>query len=235
MTGTQSRPRAGAIALGAIVLAAIITLVVVVALGIGPFAPAPAQTNVPSAEPTIPQTQTPVAPSVLPSTTAQPSSTSSQSPASPRTATDVLLSHIPADVRSGCAVQPVGQPALATVSCSAEDGALDVTYTLYADQLSMGAVYEASVIGAGIEDNSGRCYNKDDAGQLVATKSRWPSENGYTVNDESAGRYLCFDNSGTPTITWTDDRSSILGVATSAAENVDRLVNFWVDEAGPTP
>ena len=110
-----------------------------------------------------------------------------------------------------------------------------MVYSLYADQPSMAAVYDAAVIAAGIDDNSGRCYNRDDAGAITATTSRWPSEDGYTIQDEPVGRYLCRDDGTSSTIMWTDDRLYILATASTDKAHVDALLSFWIDEAGPIP
>ena len=97
----------------------------------------------------------------------------------------------------------------------------------------MAAVYDAGVIAAGIDDNSGRCYNRNDAGEITATTPRWPSDNGYTIQDQPVGRYLCHDDGTTATLTWTDDRLYVLASVGTDMANVDRLVSFWIDEAGP--
>jgi hypothetical protein len=125
------------------------------------------------------------------------------------------------------------QPALALVSCTSPDGALALSYTLYADQPSMAAVYDAAVIKAGIDDNSGRCYNRNDAGEVTVTSSRWPSENGYDINDEPAGRYLCSDDGTMATVTWTDERLYVLATASTSKDNAGSLIAFWIEGAGP--
>lgn len=243
MTFPSSRPPVVALALGAVGLAALITVVGLFVLGLGPFAaPSTQPSNSSTARPTTQATiGAPITPS--PSATQQsstapaPSPTGSpdvsQPPATPSTASDALLAHVPEALHGTCAAASFEEPALAVVSCTADGGAITVTYTLYADQPSMAAVYDAAVIAAGIDDSSGRCYNRNAAGEIVATTTRWPAENGYSIQDEPAGRYLCFDDGTTATLNWTDDRLYILAIATADKAIVDRLLSFWIDEAGP--
>ena len=51
------------------------------------------------------------------------------------------------------------------------------------------------------------------------------------------GRYLCVatgvEPAVVPTIYWTDDRFNILSQASNVLGNYERLVEFWVGEAGP--
>ena len=242
MTFPSSRPPAIALALGAVALAALITLAILLALGLGPFAPSTPPSNPPTAQPTIPPTigaeVTPDGsaaqqPSNSPTSTISGSPTASLVPATPSSATDVLMAHVPEGLRPSCAPASFEQPVLAVLSCTAVDGAVAVTYTLYADQPSMAAVYDAAVIAAGIDDSSGRCYNRNDNGGITVTTSRWPAENGYTIQDEPVGRYLCQNDATTATLIWTDDRLYVLASASTDTAAVDELISFWIDEAGP--
>ena len=220
-----------------IAVIAIVALVVIGgglawALGLGPFAPSQASvagspTPSPPGSATAPHPtgQQPASPE--PSETPLPTS----GPGTPGSAAEALLGHVPGALRASCMAETLAPPAQAMLTCAA-DGGVTVSYTSYSDQPSMAVAYEATVLAAGIEDNSGRCYNKKDDGTFAATPDRWPSENGYTINDESVGRYLCYQPDA-PSIAWTDDRLYILGVAGSASSDVDRLVAFWVNEAGP--
>jgi hypothetical protein len=209
---------------------------IVFTLGLGPFSPgatpgpsgaaaqasAAAQTGAasPGGEGTPPATAVPTAGETL-----APSQT-------PATAADALLSHVPEPLRESCTPGAFVAPALALVNCTAAEGQISVTYSGYPDQAAMTADYEAKVILAGIENNSGHCYNTNLDGSFTATTTRWPSENGYMVNDEPQGRYLCYEL-GLPSIAWTDDGLYILGIASSSSGDVDSLVAFWVNEAGP--
>ena len=236
-TDSRRGPAMTALALGAIGVLVLLLVGIAWALGLGPFAPAGtlvSPSNLPASAPgsTAHATSTPVSsgpPSVVPE-----SPTVTLPPATASTATDQLLSHVPEVLHASCAPDRFIEPALALVSCTADDGTISVSYTLYAEQASMQADYDKTVIVVGIESNSGRCYNTKDDGTLAATKSRWPSENGYTVDNVPAGRYLCYD-AAVPTIAWTDDRLYILGVATASSGDSDRLVSFWATEAGPVP
>ena len=143
------------------------------------------------------------------------------------------MAHIPEALRPACAPASFEEPVLAVLSCTALADSIVVTYTLYADQPSMAAVYDAAVIAAGIDDSSGRCYNRDDDGEITVTISRWPAENDYTIQDEPVGRYLCQNDATTATMTWTDDRLYVLARASSDTAAVNELISFWIDEAGP--
>ena len=48
-----------------------------------------------------------------------------------------------------------------------------------------------------------------------------------------AGRWLCTDTPGTPTIYWTDERLQILSQASQSLGDHTRLVDFWMNESGP--
>lgn len=238
-----SRPPAVALALGAVALAAVITVVGLFILGIGPFgAPAEQPSISPSPAPSSPRSIGPAgSPSTSPSQeqSAGPTSAPAASPtpsralATPSSANDVLLTHVPEALRPTCTPGSFDAPALALVTCNADAGAIILSYTLYADQPSMAAVYDAAVVAAGIDVDSGRCYNGNGGADIVATTSRWPSENGYTIQDQPVGRYLCHADDATATVTWTDDRLYVLARASSGLTAVDRLIAFWIEEAGP--
>lgn len=242
MTFPSSRPPLVVLALGAVVLAALITLVALLALGLGPFAPStepsPSLTVVPTSQrpngadltpPASVTQQASNAPTSFPSGTPP----ASLPPATPSSATDALLAHVPEALRPSCIPATFEVPVLAVVTCAAGGGGIALVYALYADQPSMAAQYDSEVIAAGIDDNSGRCYNRKDGGEITVTISRWPSENGYTIQDEPVGRYLCHEDGTSATITWTDDRLYVLARAISDRAHVDALISFWIDEAGP--
>lgn len=224
----------------ALVVIVVLTAAVgIVVLGMGPFAPRATDQPTPGsiAQQSGQPTPGPTVAATNPTNSTFPSPTTpatSSPPATPGTPTDVLLGHVPQAFRGSCTPGTFAEPAVAAITCAAENATINVTYTLYADQPSAAAQYDSSVIAAGIEGNSGRCYTRNDDGRFVATRSRWPSENGYTINDEPVGRYLCYETgAGVPSIAWTDDRLYILAVAMSSGGDIDRLVDFWANEAGP--
>jgi hypothetical protein len=112
-------------------------------------------------------------------------------------------------------------------SCSADDGQLPVIYYLYATRDEMNATYDGFRETAQIEPDTGDCEFPET----------WPSEHGYTIANEPVGRYLCIetgvDPQVVPTIYWTDDRFNILSQASSSLGDYQRLIDFWVSEAGP--
>src|SRR5215210_1586530 len=120
MTVPPSRPPALALAFGALALAALITLAAIFALGLGPFGrPIDEPTSQATAGATgSPPTSTPVQGGPPGSaSTASPSASPavSQPPATPSSATDALLAHVPERVRASCAPSSFEQPAIALV------------------------------------------------------------------------------------------------------------------------
>ena len=230
------------VGLVAIVLVVVIGGGVAVALKIGPFAP-PATNPGASAIPTSPlatgSSQSPLA--TTPSgSTAVPTITptgvppTSDVPPTPNTATGELMSHVPEGIRDSCLPTDFLEPVLATVSCVIGDGEITVDYAKYPDLDSMYAAYNDRVRVAEIETDSGLCFTSD-TGTISATPNRWPAERPYDVDGLPVGRYLCVSPAGFPSINWTDDGLLILGVASSGPAFADRLVTFWVNDAGPVP
>jgi len=144
-----------------------------------------------------------------------------------------LLFHIPEAVRPTCTPATFTTPVIAAVNCLS-GAEIAVTYSSYLDSGGMYAEYNASVDRAQFDHDSGLCYAVNDDGSLTATMDKWPSEHGYSVGGEPAGRFFCIER-GLPTITWTDDRLAILGLATASTGDANRLVTFWLNEAGPVP
>jgi hypothetical protein len=122
---------------------------------------------------------------------------------------------------------------MAAVNC-VSGAEIAVTYSAYLDAPSMYAEYNSSVDKAQFDRDSGLCYETSEDGSLTATVDKWPSEHGYTVSQDPAGHFFCIER-GLPTITWTDDRFNILGLATASTGDANRLVSFWLNEAGPIP
>jgi len=144
-----------------------------------------------------------------------------------------LLPHVPEAIRDSCQASAPLEPVSAAVSCSVGDTGVTVEYAKYPDRGSMYGAYNERVRIAEIETDSGLCY-LDESGLINATPGRWPAENDYSVGGSAAGRYLCIELD-LPTIAWTDDRFNIFSLATSTTGDHDRLVAFWLNEAGPIP
>jgi hypothetical protein len=210
-----------------------------VALRIGPFArppgtPTPFRSAAPSlvaVEPTD---------SAQPSTSQQPPD--SQAPATPTprptprpsfaNAYDELLSHVPERLRASCEEGEVQATLLAVALCHTEDGVISVEYYTYVSNDEMYVSYNELFHGAEIDADSGRCY-EGGREETTATQSKWPAEHAYSVNNEPIGRYLCMDLDDGPGVIWTDDRSNVLGIVKALDGGADRLVRFWLNEAGP--
>lgn len=195
---------------------------------------APATTPAPltpglTAEPTLTTTGQP---------TPQPTSVATDAPATPPLQSPdgvfaELLPHVPEAIRDSCQPSEPLEPVIAVVSCSVGDGEVTVDYSKYPDLDSMYAAYNAVVGIQEIDTDSGLCFTSP-GGTSSATIGRWPAEHTYTVDGLMAGRYLCADPPpGLPSINWTDDRLMILGVTSAGPAFVDRLVTFWVNDAGP--
>jgi hypothetical protein len=85
----------------------------------------------------------------------------------------------------------------------------------------MDAAYQAAFTAQQIDPDTGSCD----------VHTTWPAESAYQVEGQPAGRRLCADVQGSPTILWTDERLTIYSSATGS--DPVRLVQFWTSEAGP--
>jgi hypothetical protein len=118
-------------------------------------------------------------------------------------------------------------PALAIASCSQDEGELLVIYTLYGTRDDMNLAYQGFLDAAQIEPDTGDCE----------TPETWPSERSYNINEVPIGRFLCVtvgvEPLAIPNIYWSDDRFNILSQVSHVLGDYDRLIEFWVGEAGP--
>jgi len=222
------------------VLVIVLGIGLALALKIGPLAPVPTNSGASPTPTASQQTGSPTSPiaspppgSSTPGPTITPTGVPSPSngPATPNTATGELMSHVPDIIRSSCLPTDFLEPILAMVSCAVGDGQITVEYARYPDADSMYAAYNDRVRVVQIETDSGLCFTSE-GGTITATQNRWPAEHPYNVDGLPVGRYLCV-NTELPTISWTDDRLLIMGVTSAGTEVMDRLVAFWVNEAGP--
>jgi hypothetical protein len=141
---------------------------------------------------------------------------------------------VPEGLRASCTATLGIDPVVAVAICNPDAGQLQVTYWQYADTDSMSTSYGGFVDQAQIERDSGTCL-LDSGGTVTATTGSWPSENSYSAGGEPAGRYLCLIHGDSASVYWTDTQLNILSQATGAATEADRLVGFWLNEAGPIP
>lgn len=114
---------------------------------------------------------------------------------------------------------------MASAACTSPDGTITLTYSSYDAANALDAAYEELRATTQIDPDSGRCEDH----------ATWPAESSYEVQNEPAGRRLCTDEAGSPTIYWTDDRLVILSQAASTTGDAEALVEFWATEAGPIP
>lgn len=228
------------VAVVAVVLVIVLGVGVALALRIGPFAPAPASPGtspfptspLATASSQSPPASAPPGSAAVPTISATDFPTSSDGPpATQSSATGELMSHVPEGIRGSCLPTDFLEPIVAMVSCVIGDGEITVDYAKYPDQDSMYAAYNDRVRVAEIETDSGLCFTSD-TGTISATPNRWPAERPYNIGGLPVGRYLCVFPD-LPSINWTDDRLLILGVASAGPAFVDRLVTFWVNDAGP--
>jgi hypothetical protein len=226
----RARPSVLQIAVIALMLVAALGLAAAYGLGLGPFAPSTAP---PSTKATlIPETTASPPP---PASTAGPEATPDGAPASPppsvgpaataspSSETERLLLHVPDALRPDCIAVPGPDSVLATATCSADSGQITLTYLLYSSPDDMDAAYDGFVAAAEIERNTGSCGQPET----------WPAEAEYRLDELVAGRLLCLDVTDQATIYWTDERLSILSLATNTANDRERLWRFWLQDSGP--
>lgn len=145
--------------------------------------------------------------------------------ASPATAYEAFLLHVPDAIGPSCAQNATTDPAIQFSTQCATTTGIVVVYDEYGSVDAMNAAYQADFASIHIDANSGSCEDH----------STWPAESTYDVNGAPAGHRLCADVAGAPTITWTDDQLEILSVATGSAADAPGLIAFWTNEAGPIP
>lgn len=134
---------------------------------------------------------------------------------------DGFLLHVPEALRGTCEPgESSDSSILFSAQCTSSDGIV-VTYDQYADSTSMDAAYQSAFAAQQIDPGTGSC---EDHGT-------WPAESAYQVAGQPAGRRLCIDVQGSPTVLWTDERVTIYSNATGT--DPVRLIQFWTNEAGP--
>ena len=137
--------------------------------------------------------------------------------------TDILLSHVPKAIHPTCTGTADDGPILARADCSVDDGNIQVTYFQYDGYDSMFNKYDSYRIASQIEPGTGDCRDHDS----------WPTEDGFNISGQLAGRWLCTEALGATSIYWTDNRLNILGQATQTVPDYNRFVQFWLHESGP--
>ena len=136
-----------------------------------------------------------------------------------------LLAHVPQDFRDSCTPTVAVTPAIASLNCNTGfERGIFMSYTSYPDTTSMNTDYQLYVTAFGTGAGNGTCE----------TSSDWPAEGSYTIDNVEAGRLLCVDSGGVPTMWWTDERLNILSSSFGVGDvTADDMWSFWANEAGP--
>ncbi|HEY7025480.1 MAG TPA: hypothetical protein VH371_11025 [Candidatus Limnocylindrales bacterium] len=210
--------------IGGIVVVIVVLVLLTLTLmrpGDGAFTPPPATPVASRAAPTVAGSP---GSSSVPSS-APPTTIASQVPpsfaGSPPTGYEAFLAHVPETLRASCAPgESSDLSILFSARCASSDGIV-VVYNQYADATSMDAAYQRVFMAQEIDPDTGSCE----------VHTTWPAESAYQVEGQPAGRRLCADVQGSPTIFWTDERLTIYSSATGS--DPVRLLQFWTSEAGP--
>ena len=149
-----------------------------------------------------------------------------------------LVAYVPREFRSTCTVAPnepddrIDDATLSTrtgsIICVPKSGADRAWYVQFDDAQTA-------------NDYVDQLIDVETLDQSVDDTSECPSHITYQLHDEDAGRYYCFvepDDSdglpqGTPVLTWTFDDAAIVVQAWNTDADLDALVDFWRDDAGP--
>ena len=246
--------------IGAIALAVVLVLGIggMYAAGLGPFKPSATATSgaqltptpkpsktpadstptpaaSPAASPTAaPETTAPAttAPATIPPTAAATTPGFTLPPLSPgpsasmTDADTALLQHVPEEFRTSCSAVEAVQPALATLSCYTDfERGIFMSYSQYPDTPTMESAYNFQVQLWG---------GSDVANDQCSDTTKWPTELGYTVDEEPTGRLLCYELGESPQIRWTDTKLNILSWTYGLGDATkDDIYAFWDGEAGP--
>ncbi len=213
--------------LGVAVVGAL-AIIALFALNLGPFStstptPIASTTPLPSDAPSNAPTASTVSP--LPSTSATPTSPPQTPSTTPATPEEALLAHVPDAIRPTCSVHPGNGQALLVADCTSDDGSISVGYSVFGDPDSLEQAFTSLRVASQIEPDSGNC----------ADYTTWPAEGTYSASGGLTGRFLCTDEPGSMTIYWTDAKFLVLGVASDQTPDLERLIDFWQNEAGPAP
>jgi hypothetical protein len=133
-----------------------------------------------------------------------------------------LADRLPAAVAPDCVIADSEPPARARADCTAEDGHVEIAYTLYQSQADMQAAYDAQASAAGVAARTGNCS--------LATS--WPSEGTYFPRSgEVRGRLMCALIDDVPTAVWSDDKFNILGELRAPDGDEAQVFAIWATKA----
>jgi hypothetical protein len=138
------------------------------------------------------------------------------------------MSHVPEPLRDSCATFGAFHDYIAAAECAADDGAIDVTYYLYETAEGLDTAYQDAVAGLGGPSETGSCFDT----------TAWPAENSYTISSAPAGQVMCQvapneEDDDEAQVLWTDTRFLIMAYATEINAGIERVWEFWLNEAGP--
>ena len=129
------------------------------------------------------------------------------------------LERIPHTLRAGCrGTDPSVSGATDTSRCF--DGEQEVVFSLFADQSTMDSAYSEVLQDSGINRATGDC--------TVATGAEHRYPNGGT----QVGRALCYVDSGTTRLVWTNDRARTIAEATARESTDQELAGLWAGWVG---
>jgi hypothetical protein len=143
-----------------------------------------------------------------------------------QTASQELLGHVPAGFAAACVPVPVPADAAAQ--------GVDAKVECQPDALGSGG----SVVYLHYRTHSAMQAEYNDLAKGVPTGncSSGPSQNTYTLasSSQTAGRFVCENDSGQPVLAWTDNDLGILSVATSGTATLPGLYQWWLrGDPGP--
>jgi hypothetical protein len=147
---------------------------------------------------------------------------------------ELLLAHIPMEIRGSCKPSDNPQPDvyLRMVDCAQDASGASVTYGRAHAGEAMNADFEGRVKGQGISyPTSGGCGEQNKAADA------WSREGSQTHVEggggDREGRVLCWVNSSNAWIVWTDRPTKILAAASRPIAQRAALYKWWRSVAGP--
>jgi hypothetical protein len=134
------------------------------------------------------------------------------------------LERVPHTLRTGCrGTDPSPNLPGATETLRCFDGGQEVVFSLFADQSTMDSAYAEALRDSGINRATGDC--------TVATGA----EHRYPNGGNPTGRVLCYVDSGTTTLVWTNDRARTVAEATVRESADQDLTTLWTGWVGLPP
>ena len=150
------------------------------------------------------------------------------SPPFPTPRESALLAHIPPTSRDNC-VRPsdsqvklnVGDRPVIGVVCGPTSGAAIVFYYQFRSVAAMNASYGVPQLGG------------TDCTTETTDKDGFDGEHAYSRGGESGRLECATDNTGERSMTWTDNRLAIEGLAFQGGDPA-AMIDWWLNDAGPT-